>query len=270
MLYSLSLLTTSYAGIVQDLQSFCPNDADGNAQYHTWSSVNANDWYWGDDWAEFLANGTEKDGVTQSSAPDGGIHPAGFKLYNLVNYNEPPICMLVPGSRNKKIEILMESEEDNANLCITDASYEGVATNDVGNIENCGSGKIYACFTAASAEDGASNFGFYVSCKEGCEDSDVAVWIRIRISRQDWDEGKTGVSDDLEHWCEAERGTQVDSNDDDSPMYYTYPTDLVPDNPSQYPFHIQQIPGGNAGGRTGPHLLLVSVLALFGLTYILA
>jgi len=274
MLYTSALLLTANAGIVQDLKGFCPDvpgvDDDGNditvtsPGYHQWSNVDSADWYWGDDWPEFLANGTAKNGTA------GDIHPAGFRLYNLAQYQEPPICMLVGGSRNKKVEILIESELDNANLCITDASYEGVATNDVGNVKNCGSGKIYACFTAASQEDSNQNFGFYVSCEEGCEDSDVDVWIRVRISNQNWDAGKTGVADDLEHWCEKERGTNVDSDDDTSPKYYTYPSDLVPDNPSQFPFHIVQIPGGNAGGRSGPNFLLFSVLAVVGLTWMLA
>jgi len=278
MLLTSALLTTINAGIVSDLKEFCPNIiVDGvntvSPGYWSWGATgaSASDWYWGNDWSEFLANGTEKDGSTVSAPPAGGIHPAGFSLYTLAQYQEPPICMFIPGSRNKKVEILMESDLDNANLCITDASYKGVATNDVGNVKVCGSGKIYACFTAASGtEDTDENFGFYVSCEEGCEDSELDVWIRIRISNADWDTGKTGVADDLEHWCEAERGTNIDPDDLTSPKYYTYPSDLVPENPSEFPFHIVQIPGGNAGGRSGPHLLLLSVLALVGLTYLLA
>merc|ERR1719356_1535705 len=104
----------------------------------------------------------------------------------------------------------MESPVENANLCIRDATYSGVGNNDVGNIENCGSGKIYACFTAATTS--GQNFGFYVSCDSGCEEMALDVWIRIRVSPGKWTDGKDDVTNDLEHWCEGERGTHF--NDD--------------------------------------------------------
>lgn len=273
MLYQL-LLTAGFAQIQTQLRSYCPRDSNGADTYVSWSEVdegdanNEGDWYWGDDWEDFLRNSTAKDGTTGSFPPDGGIHPAGFKLYNLAIYSEPPVCFFVPQSRNKKVEILIESDLENANLCITDASANGVGTNDVGNVENCGSGKVYACFTAATAS--GSNFGFYVSCKYGCEDSDVDIWVRIRTSKLTWDTGKTDTANDLEHWCEAERGTNfLYDEDDDSKKYYTYPSDLVPDEPSEYPFHINQIFGFNSGGVTRPTWLL-SLLAFVGCAYLLA
>jgi len=153
---------------------------------------------------------------------------------------------------------------DNANLCINDAAYAGVGNNNVGSGMNCGTGKIYACFTAATATN--ENFGFFVDCKEGCEDMDIDVWIRIRVSDRSWDEGKTDTESDLEHWCEQERGnTNVQGN-----MYYTYPSDLLPDEPSDYPFHIRQIFGFNAGSQTKPRVWLVSLVALVGLACLFA
>lgn len=258
MLVSLGLLA-AHAGINSDLLSYCP---DG---YETWreSDVSTNDWYWGDDWDEFLANGTSPDGTDP-----GPIYPAGFRQYTLGQYSQPPICMKVQNSRDYKVEILMESPLENANLCIHDASYNGVGNNAVGNVENCGSGKIYACFTAATATD--QDFGFYTSCNEGCEDMAVDVWIRVRISPTSWDTGKTGVADDLEHWCATERGTPFDTSDPDSPLYYTYPSDLIPDEPSSYPFHIKQLFGNNSGSHTRPRVWLFSVLAFVGLAYLLA
>jgi len=268
MLYSAILLALSNAQTtLLDLQNKCPSSA-----INTWSELDVNTWYWGNDWPEFLANGTNQFGQS-GTPPNGGIHPVGFRLYTLPIYQEPPICMIVEDSRNKKVEILIESEVENANLCVTDASYDGVATNDVGSVKICGSGKVYACFTAATTESN-DDFGFYVSCEEGCEDGDVDIWMRVRHSQYNWNRGKTGVADDLEHWCEGEKATTIpgsDPNDGDAPKYYTYPSDLVPDNPSQFPFHIQQINGRNAGGRAGPqHFLVVSLLAFTGLAYLLA
>lgn len=262
MLLSFGLLAVE-AQINTKLLSFCPGGYDYWRERGS-QTVPDDEWYWGDDWDEFLTNGT-------SPFPDSNtneVYPAGFKLYNLAHYNEPPICIRVVGSRDKKVEILMESPIGNANLCIHDAQYNSVGTNDVGNVENCGSGKIYACFTAATTEN--QELGIYIDCQEGCEDSDVDVWIRIRLSEQSWDDGKNSTSTDLEHWCEKERGTVVDSDEEEPHLYYTYPSDLIPDNPSQFPFHIHQIFGKSAAAQTRPQVWLISLMAAFGLMYILA
>jgi len=263
-----------------DLNFRCP---DG---YASWSGVNEDDWYFGLDWDEFQANNTEPfTGTTgtlsceetEGVSPcydrldgEGPVYPAGFRQFVLTQYSEPPICVFVPGSRDKKVEILMESPIDNANLCIHDAAYSGVGNNNVGTVENCGTGKIYACFTAATTE--GENFGFYVDCETGCEDMDIDVWIRIRVSDRSWDEGKTDTASDLEHWCEQERGTTMegDNVEDGVTLYYTYPSDLLPDEPSQYPFHIEQIFGRNAGSQTKPNIWIVTAVAFFGLACLFA
>jgi len=264
----LTYVTAQDQEIKSDLRGLCPRetDDDGNTQdtFNTWNEVPSNQWYWGNDWDEFLANGTSP----FASDGDGNVYPAGFRNYQLAHYSEPPICMFVPGSRDKKVEILMESPLENANLCLRDAGYDGVGTNNVGNIDNCGSGKIYACFTAATTEN--QNLGFYVACESGCEDMALDVWIRVRVSQQSWSQGKTNSTDDLEHWCEGERGTHVDGDDLDSPLYYTYPSDLIPDEPSEYPFHIRYIFGRNAGGMERPSLWISMLLTVVGVAVMLA
>lgn len=251
LLATLRLFTSADAATATDMLHYCP---DG---YTTWNSgyaVPENNWYFGTDWADYIADGTSPDGYS-------GVYPAGFKPFVLTRYSEPPICVHVTGTHDKKVEILMESPMDNVNLCINDASYTGSGNNNVGSVQNCGTGKIYACFTAATAS--GEDFGFYVDCQEGCEDMDVDVWIRVRISERSWDQGKTNTTDDLEHWCEGERGATM--GDDGVTMYYTYPSDLVPDEPSQYPFHIRQIFGSNAGGQSRPNILAISLIAVAGL-----
>lgn len=276
MLFTTAFLLTANAQVtatdtITRLLQFCPvvndNEGDGSGTtggYETWveGEPPVEDWYWGDDWDEFVANNTSPIDV----GDPGAIYPAGFKNFVLGQYSEPPICMLVEGSSDKKIEVLMESPLENANLCIRDASYTGAGNNEVGNIENCGSGKIYACFTAAT-QDG-DDFGFYVTCEEGCEDMEVDVWIRVRISPISWDDGKENLESDLEHWCEGERGAHINRTDYDTPLFYTYPSDLIPDEPSDYPFHIHQIFGRNAGSAVRPSYLL-TFLAV-GVAFLLA
>jgi len=248
----------------------CPDgyfEWDESSPTNEWSGApTEDDWYFGNDWATFLADGTTPPGKS-------GVFPAGFRQFVLPRWSEPPICIKVGkddpteddkfNSSDKKVEILMESPMDNVNLCINDASYTGVGNNDVGSVAVCGTGKLYACFTAAITT--GDNFGFYVDCKEGCEDMDIDVWIRIRVSDKSWDDGKDTTSDDLEHWCEQERGEEMTDDDFGPVLYYTYPSDLVPDEPSKYPFHIRQIFGQNAGSQTKPNIWAISLIAVVGL-----
>lgn len=250
----LGLLLSAQAATHAELLAKCDNG------YNTWRDVDIDEWYFENDWEEQLANGTT-------------VYPAGFRNYTLGIYNDPPVCMAVPRSQDKKIEIMVESPMENVNLCVIDASYNGISNNQVGSVQNCGTGKIYACFTAAMADNTdpeyneQERFGFYISCQEGCEDMAIDVWVRVRLSTQSWTQGKTNTTDDLEHWCEGERGSTVPGTEQ---MYYQYPSDLIPDEPTNYPFHIHQIFGRNSGSQTKPHIWLVSIVALVGLACLFA
>jgi len=245
-----TLLLAVLGDIEDNLKIYCPasEDDDGNTiypGYYEWAAgvtdpINETFWSWSNDWQ------------TQEAAGEI-VYPAGFARYTLGWYNNPPICMKVEGSHDKKVEILLESDTENANLCIHDASDTSVDLNEVGSVSNCGTGKLYACFTAATADDGSGDngedFGFYVFCNgSGCEQSDLTVRMRIRLSERSWDEGKEDLETDLEHWCEYERGTNIEDHVDITDgengygkSYYTYPSDLLPDNPTSFPFHITHL-----------------------------
>lgn len=213
--------------IENPLEQFC-TDPDDQIE---WDEIPVEDWYWGDDYNEKVAQGED-------------VYPAGFRPYTLVEFNEPPVCMSVPNSGDKKVEILIETVVEDAHICIHDASDIGFANNDVGNVDTCGMGLLYACFTAAEAEDDDSNyedFNFYVYCKESCEASDVGIWMRIRTSTQTWQAGKTGVDDDLEMWCEMEKGTTVEDAEGVEHNYFSYPEDLIIDKPLVFPYRMVQV-----------------------------
>jgi len=240
---------------IADLKKQCGEN------YDTWYDVPESDWYWEDDWRQAQAAGAE-------------VYPAGFRPYVLEEFNEPPVCIHVPNSKDKKVEIMIESTEENAKICVQDASDLGISTNDVGAFNACGSGQFYACFTAAVAEDPdgdaeGTNLSFIVYCNgESCEASDVDLHIRVRVSEQSWEQGKTGVEDDLEMWCEQEKGTLFfeDSEEDVYLYYHTYPSELIPDEPSSYPFHIKHLFGNSSGSQTKPnHYLTVGILSVFAL-----
>jgi len=243
-------------GVIENpLDQFC----DDTAQ-EVWEEVAVEDWYWGDDYNEKVAQGDD-------------VNPAGFKSYTLAEFNEPPVCMSVPDSGDKKVEILIETTVEDAHICIHDASDIGFANNDVGNVDTCGMGLLYACFTAAEAEDdndSYEDFAFYVYCKESCEASDVGLWIRVRTSTQTWQAGKTGVDDDLEMWCEMEKGTTLTDSNGTEHNYFSYPEDLVTDNPLVFPYRIVQVESSPlvvSGGKSNSTAIVIG--AIFAILFLM-
>lgn len=141
------------------------------------------------------------------------IYPAGFKSFTMREFNEPSLCIWVPDSGDKKVEVMIETEMVDAEICIRDGSDMGMGrNNEVGNVETCNKGRLEACFTAADPTTDNKNwkdFFFLVYCNGSCEASDVDFWLRIRKSRISWDAGKTSTADDIEMWCEMEKGSQA-------------------------------------------------------------
>lgn len=234
----------------------------------TWNKIEEENWDFEPDWAK-------------RQAKDQTVYPVGFQLFTLKEFNQPPVCLTVPNSGDKKVEILIESESADASICIHDASDLGYSKNDVGNVATCGKGQLYSCFTAAEAADvdpetqdtlALEDFSFYVYCQESCEASDVNLWIRVRLSDQTWDQGKTGVEDDLEMWCEMEKGTRLtdpSTGEEYSDRYYfTYPSELIEDKPKKRPFEIREKPWDYSSAapnsaRVGIFAAFLSLLGLF-------
>jgi len=194
------------------------------------------------------------------------IYPAGFKPYNLREFNEPPTCIHVPNSANKKVEVMIETAQKDSRICIMDGNDMGIGTNsEVGNVETCDNGQLYACFTAAT--QGSGDFYFYIYCDGSCESTDVDLWVRIRVSETNWNAGKQSTADDIEMWCEMEKGSKsyhdltlpttgasVAVEEDE----FTWPSELLPDYPEHYPYRIKKVQASTAS-RPG---LLFAVLSV--------
>lgn len=215
-----------------------------------------------------------ENGVTYSAANMKthrviNIYPAGFKPFDLREFNEPPVCIWVPDSGDKKVEVMIETEMNDAAVCIRDGSDLGIGRNAaVGNVETCNDGKLEACFTAASDRDENKDFFFMIYCEGSCEATDIDLWLRIRTSRVGWDYGKTSTQDDIEMWCEMEKGstsTYVNRKGQTIEMDdYTWPSALLPRKPDKDPFNIQhRYRSGAIGVQTSWVVALVSVAAVF-------
>jgi len=225
----------------------------------------------------FNVNGNIVDASSMATHRVVNIYPAGFKPFDLREFNEPPVCIWVPQSGDKKVEVMIETEMNDASVCIRDGSDLGMGRNgDVGNVETCNEGRLEACFTAASnprceqyelaecdavtgcRQDGAKcqedpseldrpDFFFMIYCEGSCEATDIDLWLRIRTSRIDWNAGKKTTQDDIEMWCEKEKGSTSEYMIGDSKTEkitredYTWPSDLLPENPDTDPFDITHI-----------------------------
>lgn len=171
------------------------------------------------------------------------IYPAGFRAFSLREFNEPPLCIHVPNSSDKKVEVMIETEMNDSRICVTDGRDMGVFNNDVGNVKTCDNGQLYSCFTAATTQTGGNSqyrndFFFYISCEGSCEASDVDLWVRMRMSEQAWEEGKKDWASDIEYWCEGETATFYLGPNGEKRNEFTYPHELLPDEPREYPYRI--------------------------------
>jgi len=176
------------------------------------------------------------------------IFPAGFRSYSLREFNEPPLCIHVPNSSDKKVEVMIETEMNDSRICVTDGRDMGVFNNDVGNVRTCDNGQLYSCFTAATTATNANNdFFFYISCEGSCEASDVDLWIRMRMSDRNWNQGKKDWSEDIEYWCEDERATTYIAPNGDVRNEFTFPHELLPAEPKKYPYRITHTFPDSAG-----------------------
>jgi len=196
------------------------------------------------------------------------IYPAGFRAFSLREFNEPPLCIHVPFSSDKKVEVMIETEMNDSRICVTDGRDMGVFNNDVGNVKTCDNGQLYSCFTAATTQTQGNgqyrnDFFFYISCEGSCEASDVDLWIRMRMSETNWEDGKKDWADDIEYWCEGERATFYEGPNGEKRNEFTYPHELLPDEPYEYPYRITHSRPDSAAAISTALACLAGLLAAF-------
>jgi len=158
---------------------------------------------------------------------DNNVYPGGYAHARLRQGNDPPVCVYVPESANKVVEIRVEPDEEGNRLCVSDLHDDSKDRNDPGQITTCDDSSLKTCFI--DAEDTQSNnnvpgVAFYIECDTTCEEqTDVYLWYRVRTSTGTWaDNGDNGASNNIEMWCDTVNG--------EYPEYDLYPSDLAPTN----------------------------------------
>jgi len=160
--------------------------------------------------------------IAEESTPSFDVFPAGFIPATLKEFSDPPVCVYVPNSQGRMIEIKAEPEESGNRLCVSDLQDDVLGRNEAGQGTPCDETRLRTCFPDASDE---KDFTFYVFCNnEGCaEGYDVLFWLRARVSEKTWQEGHDVAIDNVEMWCQYVL--------DEYPEWDIYPFDLEPYRP---------------------------------------
>jgi hypothetical protein len=160
-----------------------------------------------------------------SSKAAVGTNPVGFISATLREFSDPPVCVYVPKSAGRMVEILVEPEENGNRLCVSDLKSDLLSRNEPGQGTPCDETRLRTCFADAATTTNISNqankddFAFYIFCNEGCaEGGDVPLWLRARASKSSWIEGHKLASQNVEMWCQTVL--------DNYPDWNQYPSDL--------------------------------------------
>lgn len=164
--------------------------------------------------------------------------PVGFISATLREFSDPPICVYVPNSDGRMVEIKAEPEENGNRLCVSDLKSDVLNRNEAGQGTPCDETRLRTCFADASTSTRisttrapkkqdrsnayADDFTFYIFCNnEGCnEGGDVPLWIRARASKDSWKAGHQTATQNVEMWCQYVL--------DKYPDWDKYPSDLEP------------------------------------------
>lgn len=181
-----------------------------------------------DDWRDQYLN----QGLDTKDGYDNRVYPVAFAKGTLHYNNDPPVCVYIPGSAGRVIEIKVESEGGDDRLCVDDTHDDETDKNDPGQTKTCDAGRLTTCFSDASDMAGKTGFAFIINCDGSCEEtSDVQVWFRARFSEYGWvDQGVDGniyADQNVEMWCDYVQR--------DYPDFDAFPSDLSPQKAARVP-----------------------------------
>jgi len=162
--------------------------------------------------------------LDDKDAYDNQIYPGGFAHGTLKEFNEPPVCVYIPGAGGSSIEIKVEPDEQGDRLCVSDLEDDINGRNDPGQITTCDDVRLNTCFPDGSLDEEKDGFAFYIFCDESCEEGgDVYLWFRARYSDTKWTDEDANSSDGVEMWCEYVNGNY--------PEYDVFPSDVAYEKP---------------------------------------
>jgi len=264
---SASLKTTHFALCDTTLQSAknngrdlcCENDyfsnCDGCNAFMIWpwenfqSMADDDRVTFDNDWKTQYLNEPDND----QEAYEKDVFPAGFIHAKLREYNDPPVCVFVPSAGGHVIEIRVEPEESGNTVCVGDMYDDIEERNNPGQITTCDDSRLRTCFSDGDLKknenDKTPGYPFIIDCKEGCEDGDINLWFRARMSDTKWTEVENQAADsNMEMWC-----NWMDRN---ATEWDTYPSEMRP-------------PGQAVTGVVDDSVASLSLLVLSALSFLM-
>ena len=133
--------------------------------------------------------------------------PNGFRKGQVYEDNNPPFCFAVSGTLNKQVQVMLQTVDDQARLCIRDTNA------GAGGIDRCFSDKTVACFGGMTY---ASSITLMVYIDSRGATTATAFWYRVRVSEVAWDltgaaRGNSAIQN-LEMWCMQQVSSEKQHN----------------------------------------------------------
>jgi hypothetical protein len=100
----------------------------------------------------------------------------------LAQENNPSFGVRVPNSQSTKIQLIVETMQPEAMVCVRDLSpmFNMAAR---GAVNQCASQRLIACFDASSV---TTYTDFVLYCNQGCRSAQTDFWYRIVVSSTSW------------------------------------------------------------------------------------
>jgi hypothetical protein len=171
-----------------------------------------------------------------------------------VQDNNPPFCFNVPNTSNRQVQVMLQTVDPHARICIKDVTVNTRAT---GGLDTCFSDRKTACFNAQT-DTSRLQLQVYVPSSGGATTA-TAFWYRVRVSEGTWninDGGEAARMDSarssLEMWCAMQ---------DQNVQLMQYPSDL---RSSVLPAYVQRpsVQEAAASGAAGLSLFAAAAALL--------
>eukprot|EP00455_Lapot_gusevi_P009647 TRINITY_DN14336_c0_g2_i2.p1 TRINITY_DN14336_c0_g2~~TRINITY_DN14336_c0_g2_i2.p1 ORF type:complete len:244 (-),score=88.38 TRINITY_DN14336_c0_g2_i2:183-914(-) len=209
------------------------NDACNPSNSFTWSDVPQASW-----------------STDPATVGDSTKTPVGFRTAVLYEDNNPPICLTVPTVRGRAVEIMVESQNPGARICIRDPNPRiNMAQGEV--VGQCGFGRVNSCFTSSTNID---DLKVIIYCDQACRTANTNIWYRVRKSAMSYADNLASSDPQYpEMWCDMIKSDPLTM----------FPTDLRPQAPDAYVYQPADYSNGGMPKNSGAYSSrsVVAVLA---------
>jgi len=125
--------------------------------------------------------------------------PNGFRKGEVYENNDPPFCFNVWNVQDREVQVMIQTVDDHARLCIKDTSSSNVRM--TGSTMHCFTQQYTACFGGLTY---SNTLALIVYTDSTAATTATPFWYRVRVSAGTWNLGAASTNsaiDTLEMWC---------------------------------------------------------------------